>query len=115
MDCRVAAIAISNRSGREVLPRAFILLIHGVALAYPVLHLKIASERIGPLDAKCVVVFFLVESNDYPLWMKRVVLACEIVAQVRIAFPIRVRVSIVEAGVAIELGAAVAREAAVRQ
>ncbi len=47
--------------------------------------------------------------------MKRITLPREFAGQVGIAFPVGVRVTIIEARVAVELGPSVSRESAMRQ
>ena len=107
-----STLRLRDRAVRESFPRALVLIVHGIAVAGPVLHFEILRVRISPLDADCVDVFFLVERDDDPLRVKRVVFSGELLRQIRIALPVRLRISVIEAGKSIELGPAVAGEAA---
>ena len=52
----VSTLSVGNGSRGKTLPGSFILLIHGVAIAHPVLHLESASKWIQtsePLKANC--------------------------------------------------------------
>src|SRR5580765_3849882 len=111
---RISALPVRNRPRRKVFPLSLVLLVHGIAVTHPVLDLEVAGIRIGPLYTDSVDPLFFVERDDYPLWMKRIILPRELPRQIRIAFPIRVGIPIVEARIAIELGASVAREPSVR-
>ncbi len=110
-----SALAVCDASLRKIFPRPFVLVVHGVAVANPVLHFEISCIRLGPVDADCIHVFFLVERHDDPLRVKRIVLSGEFFAEIGIALPVRLRVAIIQAREAIELRAAVPREAAVAQ
>src|ERR1019366_66364 len=111
----VSTLSVGNGSRGKILPCSFVLVIHGVAIAHPVLHLEIASKWIGPLDADSIDGLVFIEHDDEPLRMERVLYASEIVAQVWISFPIWLGVSVIEAGVAIDLCASVASKVLVRQ
>src|SRR5207245_6867354 len=100
-------------SGGEGLPRTLVLFVHGVAVADPVLYFERLRVGISPLDADCIDILFLVESDHHPLRMKRVIFSGEFLCQIGIAFPVGIEIAIVEPREAVKLGATVAGESAV--
>src|SRR5215469_6849872 len=106
---------MANASRSECPPLSLVLLIHRIAVASPVLHLKIACIGFGPMNANDVHILFLVEGNYHPLWMQRVILPSEVFCEVGITLPVGPSVSVVEPRVPIKLRSAIPRESPMRQ
>src|SRR5215467_2541785 len=67
---RLSSVVVRPDSRGEGFPYAFILFVHGVAVAFPVLHLEVARKRFGPLNADCIDALLFVERNHDPLRMQ---------------------------------------------
>src|SRR5260221_14017794 len=89
------------------MPLAIALVVHCV-FAGPVLHLVGGGVWRGPGHANGIHFLLFSEIDDDPLRVQRIIFAGESLSEVWIAFPIRVQVSGVQAGEAVELCAAVA-------
>src|SRR5262245_5337140 len=84
-------------------------------LACPVLHALPLRIGLCPGDSNGIDRQGICEIDDYPLRMKRVVLAREGLREIRITFPVRIQISIRQARVTTVLAAFIAGEAAMWQ
>src|SRR5579862_8227409 len=69
----ITTVPGSERSRWECLPCSLVLLIHRIAVSYPILHLEVARVRLGPLDTDRIDVFLLVQRYHHPLRMYGVI------------------------------------------
>jgi hypothetical protein len=88
----------SHHSQRELFPCPLVLLVHGIAIASPVLHGISSSVWLGPIDSDRVDVLFPTQVNHHPLRVSGVIFSGEFLGEIRITFPVGLHLSIIQPG-----------------
>jgi hypothetical protein len=90
----IASLAVCDRSGRKSLPDSAGRPFYGIVSARPKLDEVGARVWLSPCNLNCIDILPATEIDDYPLRVQRVLFASERLSQIRIAFPIRFRITV---------------------